>query len=164
MFNAMDINKMMGMWGKVFTDVPDMSKMMNMWNVSPNHNKDFNFNIDKITQDFFNSIEDLSEIGHVVSENSQALLRRNGEILQKHANQFYQLIKDVSTCTDPEAALAKQTNFMKQSFEHFLENSKEMAEIHTKNAMEIYEMVSKKIAANIDLVSPKDAKKSKKTN
>jgi phasin family protein len=139
----------MEMWSKAFDPKgwTDMSnKMMESMPWLQSFGK--NESSKKATNTAFNfaknmkNMEGFLDLNKLSLENTQAVLHRQTEILQKHSTELYKLMQDMSSARDPEANRARQADLIRSS----LEDLKELTEMYSKFNLEAFEAISNKMS------------------
>jgi phasin family protein len=110
-----------------------------MPNFSDKEEKKFGF------ADSMKHVEEFSHIHQLSLENAQAMLRRQTEIMRKHAVDLYKLIQNTVTSSNPEKTISMQSDYMQNSFESLINDFKELSEMYAKSSLESFEAVSNKI-------------------
>jgi phasin family protein len=93
--------------------------------------------------------EMMSAANQSIAENMQALMRRQAEVMQSGAADMFQMVKEIAISPNPEVGMSKTANFTKNSFENAMSNTREMAEMAVKSGMEMFDMMSKRMADNM---------------
>jgi phasin family protein len=142
----------------------NMKNFMDPQNFMQNMKNIPNFDMNNMGNMFKKNAEVFSNINQVAVDNAQAFMRRNTEIAQKAASDAFNMMKDISSSSNPEHSMAKQQQYMKQAFENTMSNVKELSEMVTKSSMEVFDMVGNKINENmnecIHTAAPQAKKKS----
>ena len=103
-----------------------------------------------------------SDATKAAAEGAQALSRRQAEIFQNAAEEASNFWKEAGTPEkNPEANVAKQTEFAKKSIESAIANSKELLEMANKSNTEAGEIISKRVSAALNEFSANSNKKKK---
>ncbi len=105
-----------------------------------------NFDLNPLLQAQRRNAEAFSAVSQVLTENMQAVVRRQAEILQSGTTDMLQLVKDVAASPNPEATVAAQTAFAKTSFENAVSNTRELAEMVSKSSIEVFDVFSRKLS------------------
>lgn len=119
---------------KQFTNTDNMQNFSNNFS-----NLDYS-NYAEIIQ---KNIDAMMKASQINLENSQAIAKRVGEIYQKHAGEFVEVSKDIMTCQNPEQAMQKHQDFVKETTNNVITNSKEVVEMTSKALMEVYDIFKK---------------------
>ena len=107
------------------------------------------FDVNPLIQAQRRNSEAFSAVSQVFTESVQAVIRRQAEIMQAGTTEMLQLVKDVAASPNPEATVATQTAFAKNSFENALSNTRELAEIVSKSSIEVFDVLSQKLSENV---------------
>lgn len=91
-----------------------------------------------------------SDLSHLSLENTQAMLRRQAEIVQKHSAEAYKFFQNLSPSNNPEANMSMQADFMRSSFESLVNDFKELSEMYSKSNLETFDAASKKLSQHMD--------------
>lgn len=136
MFNP---SSWMEMSSKMMEYMPWLKNMSNGQNMDHPENA-FNFMENVKGMDLF------SDLSHLSLENTQAMLRRQAEIIQRHSAEVHKFIQNLSSSNNPEANMSLQADFMRSSFESLVSDFKELSEMYSKANMETFETASNKIS------------------
>ena len=145
MFKNNDMSKMFNpatwaeMGNKMMEHMPWLNAMNNGKDMSHPENA-FNFAENIKGMDLF------SDLSHLSLENTQAMLRRQGEIIQKHSAEVYKFIQNMSLSNDHEANMKAQADFTRSSFESLVSDFKELSEMYSKANLETFEAASNKVS------------------
>lgn len=138
MFNNIDISRYFNpsswieMSNKMFENMPWFSFIKN----ESNGENAFDFSKN------FKNLEIFSDLSHLSLENSQAMMRRQAEIFQKHSNEYNKFLQNIST--NPQNNIEIQAEFVKNSFESLISDFKELSEMYSKSNFENFEAASNK--------------------
>lgn len=149
----------MEMSSKMTEHMPWLHAMQNKQDV-PHSENAFNFAENMKNMDLF------SDLSHLSLENTQAMMRRQAEIIQRHSTEVYKFIQNMSPSNDPQANMTAQADFMRSSFESLVNDFKELSEMYSKANLETFDAASKKVAKQMgqkdncatSSCSPKDMK------
>jgi len=120
------------------------------------------YDFDKIISAGRQNAKAFSDAAKAAAEGAQAVSRRQAEILQKTAEEASKYWKDVSSNSkSPEAGMAKQAEYTKQTIESAVANSKELFEMAAKSNSEASDIISKRIAESLSEISSNTNKKKK---
>lgn len=128
----------------------NMKMFMDFQNLVPNMKNIPNFDMSNMLNMVKKNSETMSNIGQLTVENMQALARRNAEIAQKAGSDAFNAMKDIASSNNPENAMAKQQQYIKNAFENVISDTKELAEMATKSAMEVFNLIGNKINENMN--------------
>jgi len=123
----------------------DMTKMF----------KDFKMpgvNVDQVIEMQKRNLEAMTEANKLAAEGVQALAKRQVEIVRQGLEEMGEAMKDLMTAPSPEAGAAKQAEIAKHVFERAISNLRELSELASKSNAEALEVISQRIAANLDEV------------
>ena len=118
----------------------------------------FNFDGTQFSEMAQKNMEPFMKAGQVASENTQAILKRAAEIAQKNITDTVESTRDFMTSANPEIAMQKQQNFMAESASKALNNQKEMFEMTSKSAMEVFDIFSRNAKENIESATKNNRK------
>lgn len=96
-----------------------------------------------------NNQEVLNELADVMNKNTQAIMRRQTEMIQKSASDMFQLVREVSSSNTPEAVVTKQADFAKDNVESMMSNVRELANMVVKSNMQMYDLISQGTSENM---------------
>ena len=103
------------------------------------------------------NIEALSAANQVVVEGTQAIFRRQAEVIRTNVEDGLKASKDLLTSGTPETNLTKQADFAKSVFESTLSNLREVTEMVTKSGFEAFDLINKQAAENLETISKTSA-------
>lgn len=86
----------------------------------------------------------------IASDNFQTLMRKYAEIAQNQVNASLELIQNVTSSNNPEEAAAHQQEFIKNSVEQAINHTKEVIDLSSKSAMEMFNNVGSKVTEDIN--------------
>jgi phasin family protein len=165
MFENMDMSKQFNVWGKsanmdMFKNMDmgswvknmqnaanvqdNMQSMMNMWS-----NKGSGCSAPSMGASM-EGAESMSQMGQRLSENAQAVMMRKAEILQSHASDLFNLMKDLSSSRDPESMMSKQADFARSTYEGLMGDYQELTEMVGKSSLEAFEMLSAEMSKTMN--------------
>lgn len=107
----------------------------------------------------FNPVENMKKVEafadmHKLSlESAQAVLRRQAEIIQKHANDLYKLMQNMVSSPNPEMAMSLQAEYVKSAFDNLSSDFKELLEMYSKANLENFENTSNKMREHLNSMS-----------
>jgi len=99
------------------------------------------------------NIEALSEVSQVVAEGTQAISRRQAEVIRSNVEDVLKASKDILTSGTPESNLSKQGELAKSIFETTLANLREISETATKFSFEAFDVLNKRTAETLKEIS-----------
>ena len=102
--------------------------------------------------------------GQTMTEGAQVVAQLNADIFQKHGEQALKLFKDlISDANNPEASIAKQADFFKNSVESNLTGAKKAIETSSKFNNEAFDKLNRRFQESLsemnESVSPAAKKK-----
>ena len=130
MGKSFDPSQWMEMSSKMIKDIP--------WLKEFGTHSDY----DKVTEIF-------SDLKHLSLENTQAMMYRQAEIIQKHSTELQKFMRSMSPVKDPETNMETQKEFMQASFESMINDFKELAEMYSKSNLETFGAVSDKMSQHM---------------
>jgi phasin family protein len=92
-----------------------------------------------------NPLSALTDAHKLSSENAQAVMRRQAEIIQKHADELRQLMQYAMTSHDIRETMNRQSHYMQSTFEALAGDFKELTEMYSKANMETFQAASTKL-------------------
>ncbi len=90
-----------------------------------------------------------SAVIQILTESTQAIARRQAEILRSNAEQALKASKDILNHATPESAASKQADFAKTWLEYNVNSLREIAEMSTKSTQEAFDVINKRIAEQV---------------
>lgn len=119
---------------------------MQMWNMS---NKNSNFDMNSMMNDAMKNIKEAVAVCNRNNDSVMAIVKRKSDILQRHAGETFDFMKNLSNTSSAEEVLAKQADFMKEMYNNVMSDFKELCEMYSKSSMETFEGMSKKMSNNM---------------
>lgn len=92
----------------------------------------------------------LSDLSHLSLENTQAMMRRQAEIIQRHSTEVHKFLQNLSPANDQEQNMKLQADFMRASFQSLVNDFKELAEMYSKANLETFEAASNKMCQHMN--------------
>lgn len=126
---------------------------MNMFKKMPN--LDFN----SFGSSMQKNSEALMKAGQIQSENIQAIARRYTEVLKNNAAEFAETAKEVMSSGNPELAMQRQSQYLKDASSNSLNQSKELFEMASKSMLESFDLFSKSVQECVVEAAPASSKK-----
>lgn len=120
---------------------------MDMFN---NMYKDKFMNMDGTSDNMKKNADVMMKLGQMSLENSQAILRKTGEITQKNISDAVEATRDFMSSSNPEVAMEKQNNFVKEATAKAINNHKEIFEMASKSMFEAYDIFNKNLSETVD--------------
>lgn len=142
----------MNMWSKAFNPTNWMEEANKMaanlpWLKAYTHENDakkaFNFG------EHVKGMEAFSELSHLALENTQAMLHRQAEIIQRHSTELYKAMQEMTSSSNHADNVEAQQEYMRSSFESMVNDFKELAEMYSKVSLETFEATSGKMAEHM---------------
>jgi phasin family protein len=99
--------------------------------------------------DNMKNVESFADMHKLSMENAQAMLRRQAEIIQKHATDVYSLMQNMVSAANPESAMSLQANYVHEAFDSLVADFKELTEMHSKAHLEAFENASAKVSEHM---------------
>jgi len=163
MFKAMDINKMMQNWQNMIQAM-DMNKMMQNWqqwqnmmqandtnkimqkffpmNLCGDH---ANFDMGNFVQAGMKNMQSMNEVSQNMADIYQDVMKRKAEMMQAHMSEMFNLMKALSMSSSMEDGMAKQSEYVRKSFEKMMNDFNELTQMCSNNNMKNFEMMSDKL-------------------
>jgi phasin family protein len=86
----------------------------------------------------------------IATESAQSLIRRSAEIAQNHVTESLKVMQDMTSATNPEQAVARQQEFVKEAVENAIANTKEIIDMTSKSAMEMFHTLSARVSEDLN--------------
>lgn len=86
----------------------------------------------------------------IATESAQALVRRSAEIAQNHISESLKVMQDITAASNPEQAVARQQEFLRDTVEHAIANTKEIIDMASKSAMEMFHTLSSRVSEDLN--------------
>lgn len=131
--------------------MPNFGSFMNMQGFNPasfNPANHFNF------AENFKDMGGFADTSKLSMENAQAIVRRQTEILQKHAQELAKLVQKAFSTTNPEETINRNRDYLHSAFDLLIADFKELTELYTKANMETFEAVSNRFKEHLEKISP----------
>ena len=106
--------------------------------------------IDAVVASQRNNVEALAVASRAAFEGTQALAKRQAEILQETMNQTAESFRTLAEAGSPPEVAAKQAELAKEAFEKALGNMRELAEMVTKAQQGAIDTMSGRISQSLD--------------
>ncbi len=126
----------------------DMFKQFTDKDFLTNWQKNFNLgNLDSAsyTETMQKNLDTMMKAGQISAENAQAIMKRMAEVAQKQVGEAVEVSRDFISSANPEQALQKQRQYIKNATSNAINNSKEMVEMSAKSLMEVYDIFTKRM-------------------
>lgn len=141
----------------------DMYKQFMDKNEFMNMQKNFsNFDMSQCSDVMKQNMDATMKASQVSAQNTQAIMKRAGEIAQKQIGEAIEAGRDVTSSQNPEQAMQKQQQYISNLTSKSLANQREMLEMASKSIMEVYDIFSNKFNENMNNVSSSDSTKKNK--
>jgi len=98
------------------------------------------------------NVEAFTAANRIAVEGSQAILRRQGELVREAIEELSAVSKEFTAAGSPEDKLVKQTELAKSAFETALANIRELSGLVQKASDEAVSVISKRVVDNFDEV------------
>jgi phasin family protein len=98
------------------------------------------------------NVEALTTANRIAVEGTQAVLRRQAELVREAIEELSTVSKEFTAAGSPEDKLVKQTELAKATFESALANVRELAGLVQKAGDEAVAVISKRVVDNFDEV------------
>jgi len=96
------------------------------------------------------NLEVLTAANRVALEGAQAVARRHLEILQQTSAEMAETLKALATTEEPKAKAAKQTELVKQAYEHAIANVRELRDLIAQSNGEAVELLNRRFLESLD--------------
>ena len=96
------------------------------------------------------NLEALAEANRKALEGSEAVARRQAEILQETMAEATKAVEALSTADSPQSATARQAELMKAAFVKAQADMKELADMAAKSGQDAAETIAKRFAESLD--------------
>lgn len=142
----------------------NLKESMNPENFAKQMKEFQGFDLSKVSEVAKKNAEVFSEAAQVAAESAQSLVRRGVEIVQNNASNIFNTMKEVASSANPEQAVARQQQFAQSFVKETVNNTKEMLDMASKSAMEVFDRVSQHNCNHMSSCSMENSehKKSKK--
>lgn len=90
-----------------------------------------------------------SAVIQIATASTQEIARRQAEIIRSNAEQALKASKEIVGNSSPESAAAKQADFAKNWLEYNVNSAREIVELGTKSAQEVFDIVNKHISQQV---------------
>jgi phasin family protein len=104
------------------------------------------------------NVEALTAANQLAFEGVQALVRRQAEIVRENVEELTKITRELTAAGSPEDKLVKQTQMAKDAFENALGHVRELTGLVQKSSSQAVEVLSKRVADNLDEVKAAIAK------
>jgi phasin family protein len=105
--------------------------------------------VDMIIDHHRKNLEALQKSASVTASGASTLLARQREVMQEAMREMTEMAQGFKA-TSPQEAMAKQTEFMRRSFEAAVKNASEMAQIVQKSGTESVDILKQRIRESME--------------
>lgn len=110
------------------------------------------FDVDAMIAAQRKNIEVMTAANQVAFEGVQTIAKRQVEFARKAAEELSQVAKEMTAAGTPEDKMARQAAIAKETFESAVANLRELSGIAQKANAEAVELISKRVAENLEEV------------
>lgn len=96
------------------------------------------------------NIEAFTAANQVIAEGTQAIARRQAEVLRDNVDSVLNVSKEFTATGTPEVNVEKQAAFSKDLFEKQLANAREVSEAVSKYSFEAFDLLNKRATESFD--------------
>ena len=96
------------------------------------------------------NVEAFTKANQVAFEGAQAVVQRQVEILSQVMDGATKAVQELSKPDKPEDVWAKQTELLKDAYEHGLANLRELTELSTRANAEAADLLTHRVADSLD--------------
>lgn len=115
------------------------------------------FDFDKAVERGRANAKAFTEASKAISEGVQSVYSLNSKVMQKNAEEFSALFKNISASSSAEETVKKNADYIKKSVESAIASTNEMIDIANKSSKEASEIIGKVITDSIDQVAEDSA-------
>lgn len=105
--------------------------------------------VNQLISHYRRNAETGSAVIQIATASTQEIARRQAEIIRSNAEQALKASKDLVGNSSPETAAAKQADFAKNWLEYNVNSARELVELGTKSAQEVFDIVNKHISEQV---------------
>ena len=98
------------------------------------------------------NLETLATANRVAIEGTQAVARRNIEMMQSSLTELAEAMKALADTDAPRAKAARQAELLKQAYQHAVANMKELSDLIQQSSAEALSVINKRFAEAMDEV------------
>ncbi|MEI7669205.1 MAG: TIGR01841 family phasin [Pseudomonadota bacterium] len=109
--------------------------------------------INNIVAHYRRNAETGSAVIQIATTSTQEIARRQAEILRSNAEHALKASKEIVGSGNPETAATKQADFAKNWFEFNVNSARELVELSTKSAQEVFDIVNKHVSEQVKELS-----------
>ncbi len=114
--------------------------------------------VDSIIDHHRKNLEALQKSASATASGASTLLARQRELLEETMREITEMAQGFKA-TSPQEAMAKQTEFMRRSFETAVKNASEMAQIVQKSGTESIDILKQRIRESMEEIRESYEKK-----
>ena len=96
------------------------------------------------------NMEAVTKANQVAFEGAQAIVQRQAEMLRQVMDQTTNAVQELSKQDKPENIWAKQTEILKQAYEHGLANLRELTELSTRANAAAADLLTHRVTDSLD--------------
>lgn len=108
------------------------------------------------------NFEAVSEAGQTLVESAQAISRRQAELARQQVEKLLKSSKDMLVNGSPEINTGKQIELARSVMETSLNNMREVSELVTKSGFEVFDVLNRRAAEQLDEITRTAAPAAKK--
>jgi phasin family protein len=105
--------------------------------------------MNQIISQYRRNAEAASTVLQIFTESTQAIAKRQAEILRSNAEHALKASKDALSHSTPESAASKQAEFARSWFDYNATGAREIAEMSAKATQEAFDVMSKHVAGRV---------------
>lgn len=106
--------------------------------------------VNQLISHYRRNAETGSAVIQIATASTQEIARRQAEIIRSNAEQALKASKDiVGSTSSPETAASKQADYAKNWLEYNVNSARELVELGTKSAQEVFDIVNKHISEQV---------------
>lgn len=94
-------------------------------------------------------MEAFSELSHLALENTQAMLHRQAEIIQRHSAELYKTMQEMASSSNHADNMETHQDYLRSSFEAMVNDFKELAEMYSKASLETFDAAGCKMTEHM---------------
>lgn len=98
------------------------------------------------------NMDALSQANRLALEGGQAVARRHMEIMQQTMTEFTEQVRELAGTEAPQAKAARQAELLKRSYEHAVNNMKELSDLITRSNSEALALLDQRFREAMDEV------------
>lgn len=109
-----------------------------------------NFDMNQVMKSGRRSAEAASAAGQAIAESCQSIARRQAELARASVEKVLKTTKEMLVNGSPEINTSKQVDLAKNMFESSLNNLREVCELGTKSAFEVFDVLNRYASESIE--------------